>query len=141
MIVKQIETKASLENFETILAEVEGLLTETGCPMDMLYDLNISFEEIFVNIASYAYSQGDGDGMIRILMEIQENPYKVLIKFRDTGIPYNPLEKEDPNIDLPGEERPIGGLGIFFVKNMMDEVIYEYQNGENVLTIAREVKK
>lgn len=141
MIVKEIETQAKLENFEPVLATIEGQLTETGCPADMLYQLNICFEEIFVNIASYAYSEGNGDGMVRILLEITENPYRVFIKFRDTGIPYNPLEKEDPDVNLPAEERPIGGLGIFFVKNMMDEVLYEYENGENVLSIMKEHRK
>lgn len=138
MIVREIETKAELDNFKDVLLPIEELLEETGCPQDMIYQLNICFEEIFVNISSYAYSEGHGDGMVRIRLEIQEKPYKVFIKFHDTGVPYNPLEKEDPDINLPAEERPIGGLGIFFVKNMMDEVVYEYSNGENVLSIMKE---
>lgn len=141
MITKEIETQASLDNFGPVLSTVEGLLEETGCPADMLYQINICFEEIFVNIASYAYSNGEGDGMIRILLEITEDPYKVFIKFRDTGIPYNPLEKEDPDTTLSADERQIGGLGIFFVKNMMDEVLYSYENKENVLSIMKEQKE
>lgn len=141
MVIKEIETEAKLENFETLLAQLEGLLTETGCPADMLYQINICFEEIFVNIASYAYVNGDGDGMARILIEIEEEPYKVYIKFRDTGIKYNPLEKDDPDTTLSAEERSIGGLGVFFVKNMMDEVLYEYKDGENILSIMKEYKK
>lgn len=140
MITKEFEVEAKLENFEKLLNDIEGLLEETNCPADMIYQLNICFEEIYVNICNYAYSNGNGDGKARILLEITENPYKVLIKFRDTGIPYNPLEKEDPDINLSAEERPIGGLGIYFVKNMMDEVLYEYNNGENVLSIMKEHK-
>lgn len=140
MIVKEYEVEAKLENFDDLLADIEGLLEDTGCPADFLYQINICFEEIYVNIANYAYINGDGDGMVRILLEITEKPYKVFMKFRDTGIPYNPLEREDPDITLSAEERQIGGLGVFFVKNMMDEVLYEYENGENVLSFMKEQK-
>ena len=89
-------------------------------------------EEIYATIAFYAYPQAQGD--IRVSVKKEDN--SIILKFEDDGIPYNPLEKPDPNIDLPPEQRPLGGLGIFMVKEMADDVQYEYSNNRNILTLT-----
>jgi len=93
----------------------------------------ISAEEIFVNISSYAYPHGDGD--ITVCMEI--SPENIFIEFIDRGVTYNPLDREDPDTTLSLEEREIGGLGIFMVKNLMDHMSYRHEDGRNILTIQK----
>lgn len=94
--------------------------------------LNLAVEEIFVNISSYAYPPKDGD--VEITFKINSEN-QIEMKFIDSGIEYNPLAKEDPDITLSAKDRPIGGLGIFMVKNYMDDINYVYENGKNILTI------
>ena len=96
--------------------------------------LDVAVEELFVNIASYAYV--DKIGIADITIELLPGQV-VQITFRDSGIPYNPLEKPDPDITKPAEEREIGGLGIYIVKKSMDEVLYRYEDGQNILTIRK----
>ena len=100
--------------------------------------IDIAVEEIFVNIAHYAYAPGTGDALIRV--RISDEPAKVLIDFEDSGIPYNPLEKADPDVTLNVQEREIGGLGIFMVKKIVDEIRYEYADGKNRLTLGKLLK-
>jgi len=95
--------------------------------------IHIAVEEIFVNIAHYAYPSGDG--YVIVCVDIADN--NVSIKFIDGGTPYNPLEKSDPDTTLSADERSIGGLGIFMVKKLMDSMSYHYENDSNILTISK----
>lgn len=97
----------------------------------LMNKINICAEEVFINTASYAYP--DKTGIIEASID-KEND-KIILKFEDFGISYNPLEKPDPDITLPLEERPLGGLGIFMVKEMAEDVMYERKDGKNILTI------
>lgn len=97
--------------------------------------LNIAAEEVFVNIASYAYPTGQGK--VDITCETVQG-YAV-ITFSDDGMPFNPLEGAEPDITLPAEKRNIGGLGLLMTKKIMDEVSYEYKNEKNVLTMRRKL--
>ena len=97
----------------------------------------ISIEEIFVNIASYAYAPGTGS--MTMSMDVREDAREVVITFTDRGIPYDPLQREDPDVTLSAEERQIGGLGIFMVKQSMDDLQYQYRNGQNILTLKRDI--
>ena len=119
------------------LNEVQGFVDQCleGLPCDSfaVLTLQIAVEELFVNIASYAYAPGSGDAEIRCTVE-PEIPH-ITIQFRDRGIPFNPLAKEDADITLSAEEREIGGLGIYMVKESMDAVTYDYEDGQNILTI------
>ena len=99
--------------------------------------LDIAVEELFVNIANYAYVPDTGKATIRL--EINEEPLSVSITFIDNGVPYDPLAKADPDITLSAEERAIGGLGIFMVKKSMDDMFYEYKDSQNVLTIVKKL--
>ena len=97
--------------------------------------IDVAVEEIFVNIANYAYGSETGDAEISV--DISGDPAEACIEFRDSGIAFNPLEKEEPDIALPAEKRKIGGLGIYMVKKSMDGVEYEYKDGQNILKIQK----
>lgn len=131
-ITREIKVEAQREKLDELLELLKADMEKKGCPADKQVSLEICAEEIFVNIASYAY--GDATGEALITEEVTENG--ILLCFMDWGTPYNPLEKEDPDITLSAEERQIGGLGIYMVKNMMDSVSYEYKDGRNCLTIG-----
>lgn len=125
---------AVTENLDQVLAFLDSQLESWNCPLRVQMQLDVAVEELFVNIASYAY--GEKTGTAEITMELLPEQI-VQITFRDSGIPYNPLEKPDPDITKPAEEREIGGLGIYIVKKSMDEVLYQHTDGQNVLTIRK----
>ena len=133
----ELTLQASLEKLDEVLAFVEENLEKNECPMKVLMQVQIAVEEIFVNIAHYAYDSGQGMATIRV--EVGGDPLQVIITFIDQGVPYDPLKKEDPDITLSAEERKIGGLGIFMVKKSMDDVKYEYADGKNILTISKKI--
>ena len=133
----ELTLQASVEKLDEVLAFVEENLEKNECPMKVLMQVQIAVEEIFVNIAHYAYDFGPGTATIRV--EVGGDPLQVIITFIDQGIPYDPLKKEDPDVTLSAEERKIGGLGIFMVKKSMDDVKYEYTDGKNILTICKKI--
>ena len=116
---------------------MDSRLEELECPVKAQMQIDVAVEEIFVNIASYAYEGQPGSATIR--MEVRQNPKSAEITFLDRGIPYNPVEKEDPDVSLPIEKRRIGGLGIYMVKKSMDEMLYERRDGYNILTIIKKI--
>lgn len=133
--MKELEIEALTENLPQVLAFVDEQLEAADCPMKIQIQLDIAVEEIFVNIAHYAYAPETGKAMVRI--ETLADPPSVDITFIDNGVPYDPLAKADPDITLSAEERQIGGLGIFMVKKSMDDVKYEYLDGHNILTLKK----
>ena len=126
---------ATVDNLNKVLAFIDEQLEANNCPMRVMLEIDVAAEEIFVNVASYAYTSGVGS--VAIEVNFEEHPKAVAIRFIDSGIPYNPLEKEDPDVTLSAEKRGIGGLGVFMVKKSMDEVTYEYKDGKNHLTIRK----
>ena len=126
--------KAKLENLVDVTAFVESQLETLDLPMKTQMQIDLAVEEIFVNIANYAYSPEDGLAIIEV--ELTEDP-RVIITFIDNGKPFDPLAKEDPDITKSAEDRKVGGLGIFMVKKSMDDVFYEYKDGQNVLRIEK----
>lgn len=133
--MKEITVAANIEQLERVLAFIESELEAQECPMKAQMQIAIAVEEIFVNIAHYAYHPVEGEATIRI--RIGGEPLQVTIQFLDGGKPYNPLEKSDPDTTLDAEERDIGGLGIFMVKKSMDSLAYNYEEGKNILTIKK----
>lgn len=123
---------ARVEEFPKVLKWLENLSEDAQIPEAEKTKLQIAVEEIFVNITNYAYASDDGQ--VEITFKVN-NEKQVEMKFSDTGIPYNPMEKSDPDITLDIQDRPIGGLGVFMVKNLMDFVGYEFENNKNILTI------
>ena len=133
--MKELKIKASIENLEQVIAFVDEELEKNDCSMKTQIQIDVAVEEIFVNIASYAYQPGEGDATI--IVDVEQDPTRVEITFIDTGIEYDPMKKEDPDITLSAEERQIGGLGIFMVKKSMDDMIYNYNDGKNILKIIK----
>ena len=133
--MKDITVDATLDNLEVVQNFVSEELESQGCSMKVMMQIEIAVEEIYVNIVHYAYNPEIGKATIRC--EVTEDPMQVIIQFMDSGVPFDPLAKEDADITLSAEEREIGGLGIFMVKKSMDEVSYEYKEGKNVLTIRK----
>ena len=136
-MMKELTVDAAIENIPAVTAFVEEQLEQYNCPMKAQMQIDIAIDELFSNIAQYAYTPKTGKATVR--MEVTENPMAVVISFIDNGIPYDPLAKADPNVSLPADERQIGGLGIFMVKKSMDEINYEYKNGQNILTIKKHI--
>lgn len=133
--MKEITVDATIENMDTVTAFVDDFLDEIACPMKSKIQINIVIDEIFGNICHYAYK--DSIGAVTVRVESGNTPKAVFLIFTDNGIPYNPLETEDPDITLSSEERKIGGLGIYLVKKNMDEMKYEYVNQQNRLWMEK----
>jgi len=131
----ELTVDATIENITSVTAFVEEQLEVMDCPMKTVMQINIVIDELFSNIANYAYPSGAGPATVRI--EALEEPKAVKITFIDKGIPYNPLLNEEPDVTLSAEERKVGGLGIFLVKKSVDDISYEYQNGQNILQIVK----
>lgn len=134
-MAKLITVPAVVASIDTITAFVEEELELHECPMKTVIQINVAIDEIFSNIANYAY--GDAEGDVTLTVDFSDEQNKVTLTFEDSGMPYNPLEKSDPDISLSAEEREIGGLGIFIVKKSMDEIAYKYEDGKNIFTISK----
>ena len=135
--MREMDIAATLENLDAVMAFVDQQLEEVGCSMKTQMQIDIAVEEVYVNIAHYAYNPEVGGVTIRV--QIEEEPLAVILTFIDKGKPYDPLAKEDPDVTLAAEDRQIGGLGIFMVKKSMDNVSYEYNEGRNILTLKKKL--
>ena len=135
--MKELTVPATLEELETVQDFIEGELETYGCPMKTMLQVSVAVEEIYVNIAHYAYHPEIGEATIRCA--VGGDPLQVTIQFLDSGKPFDPLAKPDADITLSAEERQIGGLGILMVKKTMDDVVYEYKDGCNVLTLKKNI--
>ena len=133
----ELVLEADADNLEQVQLFVEERLSGTDCPPKALMQIGVAVEEIFVNIASYAYAPDRGNAKVRV--EITDEPVTVTITFVDRGIPYDPLAKADPDVKLSAAERQIGGLGIFMTKQLIDDVAYEYRDGQNILTLKKKL--
>ena len=124
-----------------VLSDVLGFVDETleryACPMKIQTAICVAIEEVFVNVAHYAY--GDGEGDMTLSIAFDEENRVITFRMTDKGTPFDPLKKPDPDITLSAEEREIGGLGIFITKKTMDTVTYAYENGENILTMIKRI--
>ena len=128
---------AKTESLNDVLQFVEETLEGLECPMKIQTAICVAIEEVFVNVARYAYPESDGDMKLRIGFD--EKDRTVTFCMTDKGVPFDPLKKPDPDITLSAEEREIGGLGIFIAKKTMDTISYTYENGENVLTMIKKI--
>ena len=132
--MKKMTIEAKREKLPEVLAFLDEVLESMDCGMKQQMQLDIAVEEIFVNIASYAYADENGIADIEI---DDETPGIVSIKFTDSGVPYDPVAKPDPDTTLSADERQIGGLGIYMVKKSMDDMLYERSGDKNILTIKK----
>ena len=135
--MKELTIAATVENIGTVTAFVEAQLEALECPMKARMQISIAIDELFGNIAHYAYSPEVGEATVQV--EVTEEPLSVVITFIDGGVPYDPLAAAGPDTSLPAEERAPGGLGIFMVKKSMDEIIYRYEGGKNILSVRKKI--
>lgn len=135
--MKELTIAATVENIDVVTDFVNEQLEALECPMKAQMQIDIAIDELFGNIAHYAYNPDVGEATVRV--EVQKEPLSVIITFIDGGVPYDPLAAADPDTTLSAEERGIGGLGIFMVKKSMDEIAYRYENGKNILSIRKKI--
>lgn len=136
MVTTEKTFPAQLEELENVQAFVRGILSDGGCTRRNLLQMEMAVEEIFVNVARYAYpDRADGEVLLRC--GVDQSLCLGRVQFIDSGIPFDPLAKKDADVTLSAEERQIGGLGIYMVKKTMDEMSYRYEDGRNILTLGR----
>lgn len=133
--MKEITVDALIDNIPQVTAFVETELQKNNCPGKTMMQIDVAIDELFSNIAYYAY--GEEQGQVTVQLQVTQDPPQINLSFIDSGMAYNPLENQDPDVTLSLEERQIGGLGIFMVKKSMDEVSYKRQAGNNILTITK----
>ncbi len=136
VINKKFSLKADKKNLDLLNNFFEEQFEQLNLPTELLFPIELSFEEIYVNICNYAYP--DKTGKVDIEVFIDDNNIKIILI--DKGLPYNPLTKEDPDTTLAIEDRQIGGLGIFLTKQYMDDFIYEYKNNQNINILIKKLK-
>lgn len=137
--MKELTVPAVLEELGRVTDFINEELEAHGCSPKIRMQIDIAVEEIYVNIAQYAYHPEVGQATV--CCAVGGDPLQVTIQFSDSGRPYNPLENQDPDTSLSVEERQIGGLGIYMVKKSMDDITYDYENGKNVLTIKKRFRE
>ena len=128
--MNELIIEAKLENMDTVLDFVNGRIGV--CSPKVQNQIGIAVDEIFSNIARYAYNPNDGEATVRITVGDD-----ITIEFEDSGMAYDPLSSDDPDISLSAEEREIGGLGILMVKKLMDSVEFRREGNKNILTIKK----
>ncbi len=133
---KELTMDASIESIPPLTETVDAMLEAMDCPMRVQAQIDIAIDEVFSNIANYAYAPDTGSALVRI--ETCRDPASITLTFKDRGVAYNPLEKKDPDVTLELEEREIGGLGIFMVKKSMDKMFYRRRGRQNVLTVFKQ---
>ena len=132
---RELRVRAELGNLETVLSFIDQDLESAGCPLKVQMQIDVAAEEIFVNIAHYAYGPEGGDAIIGINVNAESS--EAVISFTDSGVEFDPLSRQDPDVSLSVEERQIGGLGIYMVKKSMDQVTYKRVADRNILTIRK----
>ena len=133
--MKELTLEATPENVDKAIEFVDEMLDEYGCGLKEKATIDVAVDELFANIAHYAYNPETGYATVKV--DVVKEPLSVVITFIDNGKPYDPLAKDDPDTTQSIEEREIGGMGIFIVKKSMDAVNYEYKDGKNILTIKK----
>lgn len=135
--MKTIRVPAEISHLEEINDRIAEELEKYGCSVKVQMQVELAVEEIFVNIASYAYHPETGEAEINV--DAGGDPPTVTITFLDHGKPFNPLEKPDVDVDEAAKSEDVGGLGILLVKKNMDDVDYRYEDGKNILTIRKKL--
>ena len=135
--MKEITLPAIIENISRVTAFVDEQLEALDCPMKAQIQIDVAIDELFGNIARYAYAPGTGEAAVRF--DFDADTRTVSITFLDSGIPFDPLARAAPDIHAPAAERGVGGLGIYLVRKTMDRVDYRYADGKNILTIQKRI--
>ena len=137
--MKELTVQANLDNIAPVTEFINAELEAANCCEDVRIQIDVAIDEIFGNIAKYAYDPEEGP--VTLQTDVTGNPPVISITFIDRGMPYNPLDRKAPDITLKAKERRIGGLGIFIIRKTMDEISYEYRDGSNRLTIRKQIEE
>ena len=133
--MKELKLEAKTENLQDVLDFIDGALESVDCPMKIQMQIDVAVEEMYVNVAHYAYAPETGE--VTITIDVESIPGKAVITLTDRGVPFDPTAKEDPDVTLSAAERQIGGLGIYMVKKSMDSLEYAYENDSNIVTLTK----
>ena len=136
--MSEFKVNAKVEELDNVNDFIDEKLSGLDVDSKIKTQIAIAVEEIFVNISNYSYEKSDGDVIIDV--EVNEETLDLEISFIDEGIKFDPLNAENPDTTLTVDERNIGGLGIFMVKKLVDEVSYRYQDNKNILTLKKSLK-
>ena len=137
--MKQLDVTAVKENRPKVIGFVTGMLEEAGCGFMLITQVEVAVEEIFANIVNYAYAPEVGTATVKA--GFAEDTSALVVSFIDRGKPYDPLSAPEPDKSIPLKQRKKGGMGIFMVKRTMDEMTYEYKDGQNILTIKKNISR
>ena len=135
--MKEWTFEASIDRIPWLTEQIDTMLEELDCPMKVQLQIDVAIDELIANIASYAYGNGSGSATVRF--DFDADTRTVAITFIDSGMPYDPVGKPDPDVTLSAEKREVGGLGIFLVKKTMDDMTYIRRDGRNELTIRKRI--
>jgi len=133
----EMNIPAVIENIPEVTEVIDEYLESVGCPLKAQMQIDIAIDELFSNIAKYAYAPDEG--MVYVCAEFDEEIHAVSLTFKDSGKPFDPFAIKEPDISLAAEDRDIGGLGIHIVKRRMDAVSYEYADGYNIVKIIKRI--
>lgn len=134
----EITVRAAPEQIDAVMDFVNRQLDVLSCPEETRVDLDVAVDELLSNIIRYAY--GPGTGTVTVRVETQLEPKALILTFLDQGAPFDPLAEERPDTtSLPARERPMGGLGLYLVRSLVDEITYARRDGQNVLTVHKEI--
>lgn len=129
----KITLKAKTDELDKLMALLEAQLETVKCPMRAMMQIQVAAEEAFVNVAHYAYDSGEGS--VNVYLDVRAHYASLTLE--DSGKPYNPLARKEPDITIKAEDRPIGGLGVHLIRKNMDEVNYAYRDRKNLLTMTK----
>ena len=135
--MKELTLQAQIENIPRVTAFIDEQLEALDCPMKPQMQMDVAIDEMFCNISRYAYAPDVGEATVRF--EFDESTRMASVTFIDSGVPFNPLSRQDQDVTAPSHEREVGGLGIFLVRKTMDQMEYRYENGKNILTIRKKI--
>ena len=135
--MKELTLPAIVESIPQVTAFIETQLEALDCPMKTQMQISVAIDELFSNIAHYAYGKEAGEATVRFSFDAAGRMAE--ITFMDSGVPFDPLAKTDPDVSLSLADRKAGGLGIFLVKKTMDDMAYRYENGKNILTLFKRI--
>lgn len=132
---EELVVEAIVDNLDIVNEFIHRFISQYQCSKRTVMQLDLIVEEIFVNIASYAYAPDIGSA--KILLDIEPEQLTATLTFIDTGVPYNPLNNSDPDISLAAEDRQIGGLGIYLTKKLVNDISYQHKDGQNILQFTK----
>ena len=130
--IKNFKQEAKIENYKAFYSWLHEACEEWNIGKELANKLDMCAEEIYANITFYAYKE-EKTGIVEAELKLVGD--NIVMEFKDDGVEYNPLKKPDPDITLPPEKRPLGGLGIFMTKTMVDDISYKRENNRNILTL------